>query len=74
MTHDASTRLRVGAVELVGLLDAVGVFPLTAEAAFPGAGSGDWDAARSIDPEATGTDGTWRLAFRGFAVLRPDRG
>lgn len=75
MADDANPSChRVGVFELVALLDAVGAFPLPVEQAFTGAVPDDWDAARRLDPPAIGEDGSWRLAFRSFAVRRPDDG
>ena len=69
MTYPASRR--VGDLEITALLDAQGSFGPWA-ARFPGAGEDDWRRAREADPEAFGSDGTWRLSFRCYAIRRPD--
>ncbi|HYJ68723.1 MAG TPA: GNAT family N-acetyltransferase [Nocardioidaceae bacterium] len=61
----------VGAV--VALLDAFGPFGLgPREATFPDATPDDWRRAAAIDPSAVGPDNRWDLAFRCFAIGRPD--
>ncbi|MBO4208331.1 MBL fold metallo-hydrolase [Micromonospora echinofusca] len=59
-------------VELIALLDAVGVFPEPREVAFPGATDEHWRAADRRDPTSVTPDGRWHLAFRCFALRRPD--
>jgi glyoxylase-like metal-dependent hydrolase (beta-lactamase superfamily II) len=59
--------------EVVALLDAFGPFGLgPREATFPDATADDWRRAAAIDPWAVGPDDRWDLAFRCFAISRPD--
>lgn len=57
---------------MTALLDASGPFPMPWTEAFPTATDADRDLAKVIDPEAFDTDGLWNLAFRCFAIRRPD--
>lgn len=62
---------RVGAFEVVALLDGTGPFPRPRQWAFPSATETDWAAARRVDPGAFGPGDTWRLNFHCFAIRRP---
>jgi glyoxylase-like metal-dependent hydrolase (beta-lactamase superfamily II) len=57
---------------VIALVDATGPFFEPTGDAFAGATVDDWAAARRIDPEAFGADGSWQLAFRCFALRRDD--
>lgn len=67
----AAVTHRVGAVEVVALLDAAGTFPRARQLTFPTATETDWAAARRIDPGAFGPGDAWRLNFHCFAIRRP---
>jgi glyoxylase-like metal-dependent hydrolase (beta-lactamase superfamily II) len=57
---------------VIALVDATGPFFEPPDDAFAGATADDWAAARRIDPDAFGADGSWQLAFRCFALRRDD--
>jgi glyoxylase-like metal-dependent hydrolase (beta-lactamase superfamily II) len=57
---------------VIALVDAVGPFFEARDEAFSGATDDDWAAARRVDPDAFGADGSWQLAFRCFALRRDD--
>lgn len=67
----ATKERRVGALEVVALVDATGPFFLDRQSAFPSATGQDWEAASGVDPGAFGPDGTWVLDFRCFAIRGP---
>jgi hypothetical protein len=62
---------RLGAVEVIALLDTAGAFPAPRQSAFPNATDADWAAARRIDPAAFGAGNEWRLNFRCYLIRRP---
>ncbi|MFI6639091.1 MBL fold metallo-hydrolase [Streptomyces sp. NPDC050504] len=62
---------RVGAYEVLALLDAHGPFPAKRQESFGGASADDWERAARIDPVAFGPGDAWELAFRCYAVRRP---
>jgi glyoxylase-like metal-dependent hydrolase (beta-lactamase superfamily II) len=64
--------VRAGRIEVIALVDAVGPFFEPRDAAFSGATDADWAAARRLDPDAFGADGSWQLAFRCFALRHED--
>jgi hypothetical protein len=57
---------------VIALVDATGPFFESRHDAFAGATDDDWAAARRIDPDAFGADGSWQLAFRCFALRGAD--
>lgn len=62
----------VGRLEVMCLLDASGPFTLSPPGvAFPDADDADWSAARLIDPDAFGADGSWHLNFQCFVIAGP---
>jgi glyoxylase-like metal-dependent hydrolase (beta-lactamase superfamily II) len=63
---------KVGALEVVPLLDTSGPVTFSRGVVFSGASRDDWLQAEQMDPGARGADGSWHLSFRCFAVRRPD--
>jgi glyoxylase-like metal-dependent hydrolase (beta-lactamase superfamily II) len=74
MIFSAPAQVLVGDVEVIALTDAAGPFPRSVEEAFAGATPEDWRHARHLDPGAFDRDGAWMLAFRSYALRRPDGG
>lgn len=60
-----------GDAEILPLHDAEGPFFQPVREAFPDAGPGAWRRAAALDPDAFAPDGSWRLAFRCFAIRLP---
>lgn len=67
----AGVEARIGAVQIVALLDAAGTFFRTAPDTFPSATADQWAAARRLDPDAFGPADSWRLAFHCFLIRCP---
>ncbi len=62
----------MGTFTVTALNDAVGVFPVSVDVAFPGASPSALAAARELDPRACDEPSVWRLSFRAFAVRGDD--
>jgi glyoxylase-like metal-dependent hydrolase (beta-lactamase superfamily II) len=61
----------IGAITVIALRDAEGVFPHPLDEMFPEASEDHWRRAAQLDPDAV-RDGRWHLQFRCFACRLPD--